>query len=83
MCDPCVSQFDVHPCRHQSLEQDSTSEVLDVQQRIESMEILLAEREREMATAQEKILSLTEDLIASQGKVRKIGGHIRVQSNCP
>ena len=34
------------------------------------MEILLAEKEREMATAEEKISSLTEDLIASQGKVR-------------
>lgn len=43
--------------------------MLDVQQKIETMEVLLAEREREMATAQEKISSLTEDLIASQGKV--------------
>ena len=46
--------------------------MLAVQQRLEATELILAEREREVANAQEKITSLSDDLIASQGKVRRI-----------
>ena len=56
--------------RHQSLEQDSTLEVLEVQNKLDATEVLLAERERELATAQEKLTTLSEDLIASQSTVR-------------
>lgn len=39
-----------------------------MQQRLDATEVVLAERERELATAEEKLSSLSDDLIASQGK---------------
>lgn len=53
--------------------------MLVMQQRLEATENLLSERERELASAQEKMSSLSDDLIASQGKVGKCGLE---KSNC-
>ena len=55
--------------RHKILEQESNAESIAVQQRLETTEELLAERERELAEARERVTTLSEDLLASQGKV--------------
>ena len=55
--------------QHKILEQESNAESIAVQQRLETTEELLAERERELAEARERVTTLSEDLLASQGKV--------------
>lgn len=55
--------------RHSILEQESNAETIAIQQRLETTEHLLAERERELAEAKERVTTLSEDLLASQGKV--------------
>ena len=56
--------------QHRILEQESNAESIAVQQRLETTEELLAERERELAEAKERVTTLSDDLLASQGKVR-------------
>lgn len=51
------------------LEQESNAESIAIQQRLETTEELLAERERELAEARERVTTLSDDLLASQGKV--------------
>ena len=51
--------------RHLTLEQD----VVAIQQRLETTEAILTERDRELAEAKEQVKTLSEDLKASQGKV--------------
>lgn len=60
-------------CRLQTLLQDSGAELLAVQQRLEATESLLSSKEGELATAQEKLTSLSDELIACQGNVRRGG----------
>lgn len=55
--------------RHSILEQESSVESIAIQQRLETTEELLAERERELAEARERVTTLSDDLLASQGKV--------------
>ena len=55
--------------RHSILEQESNAETIAIQQRFETTERLLAEKERELAEAKERVTTLSEDLLASQGKV--------------
>ena len=54
---------------HQVLEHEVASESTVLQQRLEVMEDALGERERELAEARERIESLTDELVISQGKV--------------
>lgn len=56
--------------RHNILEQESNAESAAIHQRLETAEQLLSERERELAEANETITTLSDDLLASQGKVR-------------
>lgn len=55
--------------RHSILEQESNAETIAIQQRLETTEQLLAEKERELAEAKERVATLSDDLLASQGKV--------------
>lgn len=55
--------------RHKILEQESSAESIAIQQRLETTEELLAEKERELAEARERVITLSDDLLASQGKV--------------
>ena len=55
--------------RHSILEQESNAETIAIQQKLETTEQLLAERERELAEAKERVTTLSDDLLASQGKV--------------
>ena len=55
--------------QHKILEQDSNTESIAIQQRLETTEELLAERERELAEARERVTTLSDDLLATQGKV--------------
>ena len=55
--------------RHRILEQESSAESVAIQQRLETAEELLSERERELADARERVTTLSDDLLASQGKV--------------
>lgn len=55
--------------QHKILEQESNTESIAIQQRLETAEELLAERERELAEARERVTTLSDDLLASQGKV--------------
>ena len=63
-------QFEEISSQHRILEQESNAESIAVQQRLETAEELLAERERELAEARERVTTLSDDLLASQGKVR-------------
>ena len=56
-------------CSHQVLEHEVASESTVLQQRLEVVEDTLGERERELAEARERIESLTDELVISQGKV--------------
>ena len=55
--------------RHSILEQESNAETIAIQQRLETTEQLLAEKERELTEAKERVATLSDDLLASQGKV--------------
>ena len=55
--------------QHKILEQESNAESIVIQRRLETTEELLTERERELAEAREKVITLSDDLLASQGKV--------------
>lgn len=54
---------------HQLLERELESESGALQQRLETVEESLEEKERELAEARERITSLTDELVISQGKV--------------
>lgn len=54
---------------HQLLEREVESESGALQQRLEIVEGSLGEKERELAEARERIASLTDELVISQGKV--------------
>lgn len=54
---------------HQLLEREVESESGALQQRLEIAEGSLGEKERELAEARERIASLTDELVISQGKV--------------
>ena len=51
------------------LEREAESEAGALQQRLEVAEEALGEKERELAEARERIASLTDELVISQGKV--------------
>lgn len=59
----------VAPYSHQLLEREVESESGELQQRLETAEECLGEKERELAEARERITSLTDELVISQGKV--------------
>lgn len=52
------------------MEEENTAEILVMGQKLEAAESQLTEKDRELANAQEKVASLSDDLVASQGKVR-------------
>ena len=53
----------------QLLEREVESESGAVRQRLETTEELLGEKERELTEARERISSLSDELVISQGKV--------------
>ena len=55
--------------QHKILEQESNAESIVIQRRLETTEELLTEKERELAEARERVITLSDDLLASQGKV--------------
>lgn len=57
------------PHSHQLLEREVESESGALQQRLEIAEGTLGEKERELAEARERITSLSDELVISQGKV--------------
>ena len=52
---------------HRQLERETTLESSAIQQRLEVTESLLADRERELAEAIERVTSLEEELVISGG----------------
>ena len=59
----------MHTHSHHALEHEATAESSAIQQRLEVTESLLAERERELTEAREKITSLSEELVISERNV--------------
>ena len=55
---------------HRLLESEVESESGALQQRLEVAEETLGQRERELTEARERISSLSDELVISQGKVR-------------
>ena len=56
-------------CRHGSVLEEGNAELSQVQETLAVMEAALEEKDRELAIAQEKVQTLTDDLVASQGTV--------------
>ena len=61
---------------HHALEHEATAESSAIQERLEVTEALLAEKERELTEAREKITSLSEELVVSERSVSMRHGEV-------
>ena len=66
---------------HRLLEREVESESGALHQRLDVAEETLGQRERDLTEARERITSLSDELVISQGKVRGGGGRGREQAN--
>ena len=72
-CTLCILCY--HPSHH-ALEHEATAESSAIQERLEVTEALLAEKERELTEAREKITSLSEELVVSERSVSTRHEHV-------
>ena len=74
-CTLCILHVCYHPSHH-ALEHEATAESSVIQEQLEVTEALLAEKERELTEAREKITSLSEELVVSERSVSTRHEHI-------
>ena len=55
--------------RHGSVMEEGNVEMSKLQEKLEFLETAVEERDRELEIAKEKVQTLTDDLVASQGTV--------------